>query len=141
MPASSLATIDDLSQASGVDVDAIRTYERLGLLPTPLRFRRNKRIPYRQEHLDRLRFIQGALTAGLSLDDIGSLLGLHGGMRTCGDIYAIADRRLQDIRRRIDELKRQEAALEPLVASCPKQGGATACPILTTLSTSSRMPS
>jgi hypothetical protein len=62
------------------------------------------------------------------------LLGLAGGLRTCGDVYLVAERQLSEIRQRIAELSRMEAALAPFVANCPRSGPARDCPLVIALS-------
>src|SRR6516164_8298104 len=102
MPALAPATIAGLAKSVGVDVETIRSYERMGLLPKPRRRPgRSGDAAYHQEHLERLTFIRRAVELGFSLEAIGELVGLSGGLRTCGDIYAVAERQLSDIRRRI----------------------------------------
>ncbi len=130
MPAIAPATIAGLAQLAGVDVETIRAYEKMGLMPKPrLRSGRRTETPYDQEHLDRLHFIRRCLDFGFTLEAAGELLGIHGGMRTCGDVYLIALRQLEDIRKRIEHLARLEQHLAPLVESCPRQGDVKRCPI------------
>jgi MerR family mercuric resistance operon transcriptional regulator len=133
MPALVPATIAGLAKASGVDVASIRFYQRLGLLPKPRRGVGGA-AAYHREHLERVVFIQRALGLGFSLEAIGELLGLHGGLRTCSDISRVAERHLVDIRRRLADLSRLERALAPLVEACPKSGGAKDCPLILKLS-------
>ncbi|SKA30848.1 MerR family transcriptional regulator, mercuric resistance operon regulatory protein [Enhydrobacter aerosaccus] len=130
MPAIAPATIDGLSQLADIDVDTIVKYEGLGLMPKPrLRSGRRTSTPYHQEHLDRLNFIRRALALGFSLEAVADLLGVRGGMRTCGDIYLIANRQLEEIRQRIAHLQQIEQQLAPLVEACPRIGDARGCPI------------
>jgi MerR family mercuric resistance operon transcriptional regulator len=113
MPALAPATIAGLAKSAGVDVETIRSYERMGLLPKPRR---------------------RAIALGFTLEAIGELLGLSGGLRTCGDVYLVAERQLSEIRQRIAELSRIEAALAPIVANCPRSGPARDCPLVIALS-------
>jgi len=135
MPALAPATIAGLARRAGVDVETIRSYERMGLLPKPRRrLGRSGDAAYHTEHLERLTFIQRATDLGFSLEAIGDLLGITGGLRTCGDVYHVAERQLVEIRRRIADLERMEAALAPLVASCPRSGPVHDCPLIIALS-------
>jgi MerR family transcriptional regulator, mercuric resistance operon regulatory protein len=134
MPALLPATIASLAKSAGIDVETIRSYERRGLLPKPRRRRgRSGDAAYHQEHLERLTFIGRAVELGFSLEAVGELLGLTGGLRTCGDVYTVAERQLSDIRRRIADLSRIEAALTPLVAACPRTGTTQDCPVVIAL--------
>jgi MerR family mercuric resistance operon transcriptional regulator len=137
MPALAPATIAGLAKSAGVGVETIRSYERMGLLPKPRRQPgRSGSAAYHREHLERLTFIRRAIELGFSLEAIGELLGLAGGLRTCGDVYLVAERQLSEIRQRIVELSRIEAALAPFVANCPRSGPARDCPLVIALSRS-----
>ena len=74
--------IDELAQQSGVPVDTIRYYQRLGLMPTPARPHGSVRR-YGKDAVDRLHFIKRAQGLGFSLDEVKMLLALavgeHGG--------------------------------------------------------------
>lgn len=130
MQAIAPATLDGLSKLAEIDVDTIQKYVALGLLPQPrLRSGRRTSAPYHQQHLDRLHFIKRCTDLGFSLDAIADLLAVKGGMRTCGDIYTIAARQLEEVRARIAQLKRIESELAPLVESCPRTGEVRSCPI------------
>jgi MerR family mercuric resistance operon transcriptional regulator len=129
------ATIAGLAKSSSVDVETIRSYERMGLLPKPRRQPgRSNDAAYHREHLECLTFIRHAIELGFSPESIGELLGLAGGLRTCGDAYLVAERQLSEIRQRIADLVRAEAALAQLIAACPRSGGARDCPLFIALS-------
>ena len=70
-PADDLLTVDRLSAASGIGVDTIRYYQRLGLLEAPVR--RGRRAVYRDAHLDRLAEIRRLAEEGFSLAQIANL--------------------------------------------------------------------
>ena len=130
MPALAPTTIAGLANRAGVDVETVRQCERLGLLPGPRRQPgRSGILGYNNEHLERLAFIRRAAELGFSIQATGELLAISGGLRTCGDAYQIAERQLSDIRRRIAELSRMEAALAALAETCPRSGSARDCPV------------
>lgn len=83
-------TLPQLAKLAGVRPDDIRFYIERGLLQgtTGRRSRRDDR-GFRQEHLDRLRFIQRALAYGLSVDAIARFVDPYR-MTTCNDVYRIA---------------------------------------------------
>lgn len=127
-------TITALARLTGVDVSSIRSYEERGLVPRPRRGRgRGGYHGYHQEHLDRVMFIRRALEAGFSLEAMSDLIGVAEGQGTCDDVYRIAERELVTVRRRIADLRRQEATLLELVDECPATGPGSECPILTAL--------
>jgi DNA-binding transcriptional MerR regulator len=137
MPAIAPATIAELARRAGVDVALIRLYEKVGLLPRPRRRRgRSGDGAYHQEHYDRLMFIQRAFDLGFSLETIGELAGVKGGLQTCNDVYQIAERHLADVRRQIDELTQMETRLKSLAAACSRRGSRADCVILAELSRS-----
>ena len=134
MPALAPMTIAGLAESSGVDVESIRSFEELGFFSKP-ESRSDGEPRYDERDLATLTFILRARTLGFSLESIGDLLDLAqrkaGG--SCSDVYAVAMRQLDDIRRRIAELTNLERLLAPLAMACPRTGSMDDCPILTTL--------
>jgi MerR family mercuric resistance operon transcriptional regulator len=139
MPLSAPVTIAGLARKSGVDVESLRSYETLGLLPKPRRSQgRSGDLAYHREHLERLTFIRRGRKLGFSLEAIAEMLGLDGGLRTCADVYRIAERHLAEFRTRAnpDEFERVESALTPLLDASPRSGLAKDSPIVVMLSDS-----
>ncbi|MQK61186.1 MerR family transcriptional regulator, partial [Escherichia coli] len=67
--------IGELSRKTGVRIETIRYYERIGLLAPPARTAGNYRR-YRETDAGRLRFIRRARALGFPIDRIGTLLAL-----------------------------------------------------------------
>lgn len=127
-------TIGRLAGRAGVGIDTIRYYERNGLLP-PAERRPSGYREYREEDLARLRFIRRAKELGFSLAEISELLSLSAS-RT-GDMRRVkrkAEARLEEVERRIDELRRVRRGLKKLIAACPGHGELEGCPIVAALS-------
>lgn len=125
-------SIGILSKRSGVNVETIRYYERIGLLPAPPRSAGGYRV-YSSAHAERLRFVRRARDLGLSLDEVRRLLGLADQKsRSCGEVHNLAAHHLADIRERIADLKRMERVLSRLVQACAK-GELPSCPLLEAL--------
>lgn len=124
--------IGELARATGCRVVTIRYYERIGILPPPARAENNYRL-YGAKHLQRLRFVRRTRELGFSLDEVRTLLGLiDAGGYTCEDMRCLAQAHLDDIRARLQDLRRMEATLADLVTQCT--GGATPdCSLLETL--------
>lgn len=124
-------TIGALAKAAGVSVETIRFYQRRRLLPTPARpcggIRR-----YGSADVARVRFIKAAQRLGFSLDEVGGLLKLEDGTH-CGEAAKLASLRLADVRVRLAELARIEAALAKLVAQCRTRQGNVSCPLIAAL--------
>jgi MerR family mercuric resistance operon transcriptional regulator len=135
MPVAEL-TIGDVADAAGVGVETIRYYERRGLVPQPGRgagaYRR-----YGAGHVDRVRFIKRAQALGFSLDEVASLLELEDGTDR-RSIRRIAGARLEETRRRIEDLGRIERALAHLLHDCEAHSKAKRCPIIAAISEGDR---
>ena len=126
-------TIGALSAATDVNIETIRYYERIGLMPAPPRTEGRQRV-YDTGHLKRLTFIRRGRELGFSLDQVRDLLGLvRGHDLTCAEVKTMADDHVADIRRKVKDLKRLERVLAALAAQC--HGDAVPdCPILDALS-------
>jgi MerR family mercuric resistance operon transcriptional regulator len=111
-------TISKLAASAGVAVSTVRFYERAGLLPAEQRSANNYRS-YGEKSVERLRLIRAAQGVGLSMKDVAELLALVGGDGSpCRDIDLLLRRRLDDIRRRVTNLRRVEKALVKAIGTC-----------------------
>ena len=125
--------IGTLSAETGVNIETIRYYEKIGLIPAPPRTEGRQRV-YDSTHLKRLTFIRRGRELGFSLDQVRELLGLMRGHElTCADVKTMTDGHVADIRRKMKDLKKLERVLTQLSAQC---GGEAVpdCPILDALS-------
>jgi MerR family transcriptional regulator, mercuric resistance operon regulatory protein len=121
-----------LSQETGVNIETIRYYERIGLLPAPARSGRGRR-QYADADRQRLLFVRRARELGFPLDEVRELLGLAGkGDMACGEAKALAERHIASIRKKIRDLKRLDGVLSALSAQCDERETAS-CPILDAL--------
>lgn len=121
-------TIAGVARGAGVGVETVRYYERRGLVPQPGRpFGAIRR--YGRAHVDRIRFIKRAQELGFTLDEIETLLELEDGTDR-RSIRRIAAARLDEIRRRILDLRRMERVLSHLLHECEAHGTAPSCPII-----------
>ncbi len=126
-------TIGRLSRDSGVNIETIRYYERIGLLSPPPRSSGRHRL-YSEEHVQRLAFVRRGRELGFSLDDIRALLALvDQGDFDCAIVKEIAVRHLTDVRGKIASLKRLEGALKNMADAC-QPGKQASCPIIEALS-------
>jgi DNA-binding transcriptional MerR regulator len=106
--------IGELSQLSGVATKTIRYYEEIGVLPDPLRTANGYRA-YKQESVERLRFIRDAQSTGLTLTEIASILELREqGASTCGHVTSLLQQHLQDLDQYIATLQRTRTQLAGL---------------------------
>src|SRR5262245_2308496 len=91
--------IGQVAKLAGVTIDAVRFYERRGLLPAPPRRTSGYRL-YTEVTVERIRFTKSLQTMGFSLDEIVDVLGaVDSGAATC----ASERRRFEQVLARIDE--------------------------------------
>ena len=123
--------IGKLAAETGVNIETIRYYERVGLLGIPPRTGGRHRV-YDQQAAQRLTFIRRSRELGFSLEDIRTLFDLSDGKQD-GAARALTLRHLDDVRGKITSLKRLEKALKGMTEAC-KPGDQTSCPIFDALS-------
>ncbi|KQS91040.1 MerR family transcriptional regulator [Rhizobium sp. Leaf391] len=111
-------TIGALSKAAGVSAPTIRYYEDIGLLPKARRTGAGQRN-YEESDLSRLTFIKQCRDFGFSIDQVRELLDLSvSGERDCTETRDIAQLHLNEVRKKLAELKLLEARLEGFVDRC-----------------------
>ena len=116
-------------EASGVNIETIRHYERIKMLAPPPRTDSGRRV-YHSTDLRILVFIRRSRELGFSLDDIRALLRLGGPEKaSCREVREIAAHHLEDIRARLVDLKKLERLLAKTVARCSGRM-APDCPVL-----------
>lgn len=124
-------TIGAFAKAAGVNVETIRFYQRKGLLSEPARPYGGIRR-YGAAAVARVKFVKAAQRMGFSLDEVSQLLTLEDGTH-CREAAELASLRLADVRARLADLTRMEAALATLVRECAKQRGKVSCPLIAAL--------
>lgn len=132
-PAPILLKIGELSNRSGVPIKTIRYYEEIGLLKSDKRTEGHFRL-FNPEAIARLLFIKRLQSLGLSLQEIGECLAAYDrGDLPCNDIQAKLEKQVEEIDRKVVELKvlRQELSdiLQRWCSSPQKEPGAI-CPNL-----------
>ena len=134
----SFATTDDLitrgelAKRSGCHLETVRYYEKIGLLPAPLRSQSGYRI-YKLDDQRRLRFILRGRELGFSIEELCSLLSLVDTKTyTCGEVYDLTINHLAGVRRKIADLKRLERTLSRITKDC-SGGTVPACPVIDAL--------
>ena len=123
--------IGQLAGAAGVHVETIRYYQQLGLMPRPARPRGAVRR-YGDEAVSRLRVIKRAQALGFSLDEVRLLLELSAGEH-CAETRTLAERKLELVGKKIEDLSALQDALRKLVRACGSGGKGRGCPIIESL--------
>jgi MerR family mercuric resistance operon transcriptional regulator len=126
--------IGRVAAETGVNIETIRYYEKIGLTPGPDRTQGGHRS-YGPDHIDRLAFVRRARALGFGLDDIRALMALsEQDRRTCAEVEVIAATHLVAVRGKIADLVRLEAVLREAVGRCAT-GDAPLCPVIQVLNT------
>ena len=124
--------IGEMSRQTGVNIETIRYYERIGLMPKPDRTAGGNR-QYDQDQLKRLYFLRRARNLGFSLEEIRGLFEMVDRRDfTCGEVHDLTVNHLVSVREKIVNLSRLEQALSAMVAECSR-GDVPECPILETM--------
>ena len=125
-------TIRKLAEATGVNLETVRYYERIGIMPRPARTRGGHRS-YEPEHVKWLNFIRRGRELGFTLKEVRELLRLVDARRyTCAQVQKIAVRHIADIRQKRADLRRLERMLSGMAAQCDG-GQLPDCPIIDAL--------
>jgi MerR family mercuric resistance operon transcriptional regulator len=132
-------TIGALARESAVNVETIRYYERIGVMPHPARSSGGYRL-YSPDHLKRLTFIRRGRELGFRLEELRDLLRLVDGHNyTCAQVRALTLEHVADIRRKIADLKALERAMSAVAAKC-SGNKVPDCPIIDALFQASILP-
>lgn len=119
-----------LAKKSELGIETIRFYEEKGLIPKPSRSPSGYR-QYPDSTVHRLRFIRHAKELGFSLKEIEGLLDLKvDPKRSCRDVKAVAEGKIQDIEKKISNLRSIRKALTRVASACRGRGPTSECPIL-----------
>ena len=125
-------TIGALSHRTGCQIETVRYYERIGLLPRPARTAGGYRM-YDENAVRRLAFVLRARALGFSLPEVRALLGLAEGREpSCAAARDLAATHLAEIRRKIDDLRQMGRILSDMVEACA-EGRLPDCPLIEAL--------
>ena len=125
-------TIGRLAERSGVHVETIRYYQRLGLVPTPQRHYTSVRR-YAEDAIGRVQFIKRAQALGFSLEEVKLLLALSIGAH-CAETRVLAEEKRCVVERKITDLRAIRRSLDKLIQACERGGRGTGCPVIESLS-------
>jgi DNA-binding transcriptional MerR regulator len=110
--------IGQIAQKTGLSVDAIRFYEKSGLLPRPARTQGVYRL-YQERQVADLEFIQKAQQLGFSLNEIRELFSIQRHPHeVCIQVRDLIAQKLGVVRAKIAELQRMETELAGALRQC-----------------------
>ena len=113
-----LLNIGQVAKQTGITVEAVRFYEKQGLIDVPLRSEAGYR-KYPPETVKRVQFIQNAKDVGFTLKDVGELLTLRSKPKgCCGDVKERALKKIDDVDQKITDLVTIRDALSLMVEKC-----------------------
>jgi MerR family transcriptional regulator, mercuric resistance operon regulatory protein len=124
--------IGALSRRTGCNIETIRYYERIGLLPNPSRSGRYRR--YLPADVARLKFVRRARELGFKLDEVRVLLRLAtaDGASTCAEVRQLAASHLIEVEAKLADLRAMKRALSDAVRRCDL-GQLPRCPLIDAL--------
>jgi MerR family Zn(II)-responsive transcriptional regulator of zntA len=129
-----MLTIGKIARETNVSADALRYYEREGLIVPAGKSDGGYRL-YGKDAIPRLRFIKQAQACGFTLTEIRELLVLrNSNSACCGDVRTRAVEKKLQLEGKIRALKTMSKALDQLIANCPDaKHGIEECSILAAL--------
>jgi MerR family copper efflux transcriptional regulator len=121
--------ISEAATESGVPAKTIRYYEEIGLIQPASRHTNNYR-DYDATGIRTLQFLKRARSLGFNIEGCRELLSLYRDRdRSSASVKAIAQRRVADIDRKIEELRAMRDTLTHLIEECHGDDRPE-CPIL-----------
>lgn len=121
--------IGQVAKSASVNIETIRYYERLKLIPKPERTESGYRV-FAPDVVQRIRFIKRSQDLGFTLAEIQELLALtESGERTCKQVREFATQKLKEIELKIQDLQNIQSALQDLLSKCA-EGENSVCPII-----------
>jgi MerR family mercuric resistance operon transcriptional regulator len=114
-------TIGELAQATGVHIETIRYYQRIGLLPVPPR--QNTARRYGPEVVERLVLVRRARRLTFSIAEITGLVSALDDRGGCENAKKIATGRLAEVERKVAACQEVARELAALVSQCDDTGG------------------
>ncbi len=122
-------TAGQLAKAAGVNLETIRYYETIGLMPAPPRTSGGHRV-YDDSHIRRLVFIRRGRDLGFRIEDVRALLILNDPRHdSCSEVKDIAIAHLKQVRHKLADLTRLESILSASIDRCTREPLAP-CPVL-----------
>ena len=129
---SNVYAIGEMSRHTGVKIETVRYYEKIGLIPKPNRSEGGNRL-YNDVQLQRLFFIKRCREIGFSQSEIRTLLSMVDQENvTCAEVHSVTTAHVADIRQKIKDLRKLEKVLTKMANECSR-GDVPECPIIEAL--------
>ncbi len=126
--------IGKVAKQVDITVEAIRFYEKSGLIEPPERNKSGYR-DYPEDTVQHVLFIKRAKELGFSLKEVRELMSLrYLPGTTCYEVKEQSLKKMQDIDRKVEDLLGIKKGLAKLISSCPGQGPLSECPIIESIS-------
>ncbi|VAV93756.1 Heavy metal resistance transcriptional regulator HmrR, partial [hydrothermal vent metagenome] len=101
-----------LAKQTGCNLETIRYYENIGLMPEPARDANDHRL-YETSDQQRLQFILRCRELGFSIEELRRLLSLVDSQHyTCGEVFALTKQYTASVSAKIADLKKLERTLK-----------------------------
>ncbi|WP_234729553.1 MerR family transcriptional regulator [Acidocella facilis] len=127
-----LIPIGVLARRTRCNIETIRFYEKIGVLPPPRRTESGRRV-YGQYLVQRLTFVRRTRELGFTLEDVRALLKLADARDVpCSEVKHMAIVHRDDIKAKIADLQTMQKVLDTLIGQC-QAGDQPGCPLIETL--------
>lgn len=128
--------IGELAKRTGLTADAIRFYEKSGLIRGPSRTEGGYR-EFNNDTVAAIEFISHCRSLDIPITEIKKLLNVRSGSaKSCREANEVIDEQLKNLRERIKELKRLEKTLAELRSVCNSELDPKDCAIIRSLENS-----
>ncbi|MBI1729342.1 helix-turn-helix domain-containing protein [Candidatus Acetothermia bacterium] len=125
-------SIGQVSLRTGCNIETIRYYERIGLLPEPPRSYGGHRL-YSGSLVKRLNFIRRARQLGFHLDEVRELLSLVDSKSdSCADVKEMTLSHLREVDQKLADLRKLKRVLGEMASQCDR-GQVPECPVIEAL--------
>ena len=114
--------IGEVAKLSGIGIEALRFYEKSGLLRRPARTGSGYRL-YGHDVLERLEFIKRAQVLGFTLDEIRQIIReKDAGQSPCAAVREVVRRRLDELDERMAQMRRYRKELSEALKEWDQTG-------------------
>lgn len=122
-------TIGQLAKITNINIETIRYYEKLKLIPKPNTNGSKYRI-YTNEFIYRINYIKKAKVLGFTLKEIREILKFD----NCEDLYELTNRKLNEAIGKLKLYQQLTSKLKHLLKTCPQSGSIKNCSIIKSIS-------